>query len=91
MPKIVEEYQYNGAQERIVRLGLTPLFEELRLILTGFVLRVKEERDANGGAAVRKLIDQRFPESWTKAKVIALEHDGAGPALAKQAKGSRYE
>jgi len=25
MPKIVEEYYYNGAKERIARLGLAPI------------------------------------------------------------------
>ena len=64
MPKIVEEYPYNGAKERIARLGLTPTLEELRAILTGFSLRVEEKRDANGGAAVRRLIDERFPKAW---------------------------
>jgi len=33
MAKIVEEYAYNGAKERIARLGLTPVLEELRAIL----------------------------------------------------------
>lgn len=64
MPKIVEEYPYNGAKERIRRLGLTPTLDELRAILTGFSLRVEEKRDANGGAAVRRLIDERFPKAW---------------------------
>lgn len=47
----------------IERLGLTPLIEEIERILTGFDLRVKESKDANGGAAVRKLIDPRFQQS----------------------------
>jgi Restriction endonuclease BglII len=64
MAKIVEEYAYNGAKERIARLGLTPVLEELRAILTGFSLRVEEKRDANGGAAVRRLIDARFSRVW---------------------------
>jgi hypothetical protein len=64
VPKIVEEHSYNGAKERIARLGLEPVLEELRTILTGFALRVEEKRDANGGAAVRRLIDERFPGSW---------------------------
>lgn len=77
MPKIIEEYYYNGAKERIARLGLAPILEDLGTILTKFSLQVEEKRDANGGAAVRRLI------------LIAIEHDGAGPALAKQAKRSR--
>ncbi len=68
MPRIVEEEFYNGARERLDRLGLTPVLDDLRAILTGFDLRVKEERDANGGAAVRRLIDQRFTARWTKAQ-----------------------
>ena len=64
MPKIVEEYYYNGAKERIARLGLAPILEDLRMILTRFSLQVEEKRDANGGAAVRRLIDGRFPKVW---------------------------
>jgi len=68
MPMIVEEVAYNGADERIRRLGPVPLIEELRRALTSFKLLVKEERDANGGAAVRKLIDRQFEATrgWTK-------------------------
>jgi len=60
MPKIVEEVYYNGARERIERLGLSKLVEEIKSIISGFELRVREQVDANGGAAVRKLIDARF-------------------------------
>jgi hypothetical protein len=63
LPHIHEEQPYNGALERINRLGLTPLLDELRHILTGFTLRVYEEKDANGGAAVRRMIDARFREA----------------------------
>ena len=87
MPAIVEEHPYNGANERITRLGLTPILEELRTILTGFSLRVEEKRDANGGAAVRRLMAARADD--LPILLIAIEHDGAGPALAKQAKRPR--
>lgn len=68
MPRIVEEVFYDGARERIERLGLTPLVDEVRTIVTGFTLLVKESIDANGGAAVRKMIDPRFEAvgGWTK-------------------------
>ncbi len=68
MPKITEQRPFNGALERIERLGLTPLWEELRGVLTGFALRVEERRDANGGAAIRKMIDSQFETvgGWTK-------------------------
>jgi len=60
MPQIVEEVYYDGAKERIARLGLTPLVDEVKSALTSFRLLVKEQVDANGGAAVRKLIDLQF-------------------------------
>ena len=82
MPKITEEIPYNGAIEKVTRLGLTTLLEEVRGIATGFELLVKEETDSNGGAAVRKLIDAQFERAtgwtkkqsgdvdWTKCKII---------------------
>lgn len=44
---------------------------ELRRIITRFPLLVKEERDANGGAAVRKMIDAEFVRAtgWRKKQV----------------------
>jgi len=68
VPRITEEQSYNGVLERVTRLGLEPLLHELRDILIGFTLQVEERRDANGGAAVRKLIDKQFEHAkgWTK-------------------------
>jgi len=68
VPRITEEQPYNGVLERVTRLGLEPLLHELRAILIGFTLPVEERRDANGGAAVRKLIDKQFEraQGWTK-------------------------
>src|SRR5262245_27183483 len=81
MPRIAEQEFFDGSAERLDRLGLTPLWEELQTILTGFDLRLVEPRDANGGAAVRELLDLRFREcggwqnkqtggiDWTKCHV----------------------
>ena len=70
MPKIAEEdlISHGGATEKIKRLGLTPLFDELINILTGFTLLVKEKKDANGGKALRQKLDDRFREKggWTQ-------------------------
>ncbi len=68
MPKITERIYFNGTEERLDRLGLRPLWDEVEGILTHFQLLVKEERDANGGAAVRKIIDRRFEAAngWKK-------------------------
>lgn len=60
MPSIVEEVYYDGASERVERLGLKPLLDELKTIVSDFQLLVEERRDANGGAAVRKMLDSRF-------------------------------
>ena len=82
MAKLTEEFHYNRAQEKLKRLSLSALVEEVKSIATGFDLRVKEEKDANGGAAVRKLIDEQFEKArgwtkkqtgyvdWTKCKVV---------------------
>jgi hypothetical protein len=68
MPRIAEEVYYDGARERIARLGLSALIDEIKTIASGFTLLVREEVDANGGAAVRKLIDEAFEKcsGWTK-------------------------
>jgi len=82
MPRIANSHSYGGAEVRIQRLGLTPLWEELQMILTGFRLLVLEEQDKNGGAAVRKLIDEQFTKAggwekkqtgdvdWTKCRTV---------------------
>jgi len=82
MPKIVEEKAYNGVEAKIARLGLGALQEEIRSIITGFALLVEEQVDANGGAALRKMLDGRFSSvngwqkgssgtaDWTKSKII---------------------
>ena len=82
MPRIVEELPYNGVLQRIERLGLAPIVEELRDIIQGFTLEIEERRDANGGAAVRKRLDARFAAAdgwikkqtgdvdWTKCRIV---------------------
>jgi len=82
MPHIVERKNYDGALERIRRLGLSSLWEEIETILTSFRLLIVEERDANGGAAVRDLLDAAFflaggwsklvsgGVDWTKCKTV---------------------
>ena len=68
MPAISSREVYGGADARIERLGLRPLLEEIEQIITRFDLRVKESKNANGGKAVRELIDPRFEAAggWAK-------------------------
>ena len=82
MPRIVERRIYNGALERIQRLGLSSLWQEIETTVTTFRLLITEERDANGGAAVRDLLDSAFLKAggwknlvsggidWTKCKTV---------------------
>lgn len=58
MPRIAEEVYYDGARERIDRLGIAPLIEEIKAIVSGFKLLVKEKKDANGRG--RRPEDARF-------------------------------
>jgi len=72
MPQIVEEVYYDGVRERIGRLGLTPLVDEIKCALTGFQLLVKEQVHANNRAAVRMLLHAQFDRlgGWTKASAV---------------------
>lgn len=71
MPRIAARHPYNGAEERIERLGLRPLWNELEGVLTGFRLLVKETRNANGGAVVREMLDRQFERAggWTNKQI----------------------
>jgi hypothetical protein len=63
VPLITDELPFGGAMEKIGRLGLGPLYSELRGIITGFALLVLEEKTrkgANGAAEVREMFDAAF-------------------------------
>ena len=66
--KITDIRFYGGSRERITKLGLADLFIELQEILLDTKIYVLEEKDANGGAEVRKLIDISIEsrEDWVK-------------------------
>ncbi len=68
MPRIVDERPYGGIHEKVARLGLGPLISEIRSIVTGFTLSIDERIDANGAAAMRKMIDASFKAAggWTQ-------------------------
>ena len=82
MPKLAPEVGYNGAYTKIDRLGLHALVQEVRDVLTSFRLEVLEEKEANGGASVRELVDAAFVAKggwtntatgdvdWRKCKVV---------------------
>lgn len=70
MPTIQARRAYDGAEERIERLGLRPLWEELLEVLNGWELLIEEKKHANGAAAVRQILDSRFEAAggWTTFK-----------------------
>jgi len=69
--KITKIRYYNGAREKICRLGLAGLFLEVQDILLSLDVRLKEEKDANGGAELRKMIDAKFRERGDWRKIAA--------------------
>jgi hypothetical protein len=60
VPVITAVVCYNAVMEKVDRLGLWTVLDEIGRILTNFDLRVLERRNSNGGAVVRKLLDGRF-------------------------------
>ncbi len=68
MPKIASRCQFDGAEARIERLCLRPLWAELEKVLTDWTLLIEERKDSNGGASVRSSIDDRFAlaTGWKK-------------------------
>jgi len=66
---------YDGARERACRLGLADLLLELQDVLLSVDVRLKEERDANGAATLRKLIDAEFEArgGWEKTSAGGVD------------------
>lgn len=66
--KITEIKYYDGAQNKVSRLGMSSLFLELLEILFSTKIFLLEEKYANGAAALRKRIDESFNNSggWNK-------------------------
>ena len=61
MPKIIDIKAYDGFDRRVVRLGLSPIIDEMKALLTDFDLRISEDkRNDNGAAIIRETLDARF-------------------------------
>ena len=67
MTRIVKEEYFDGAKEKIERLGLWPLIDEIKSAITSFRLELKKEIHGNGSAALRELINGvlRDVGDWT--------------------------
>ena len=75
MPYVEERFFFNGSEQRIARLGLQPLWEELEEALAGFELRVEERRDSNSAGEVRALFDKGFQnlQGWSKKQTGGVD------------------
>jgi len=73
--KITQIKFYGGSRDKIARLGLAHLFLELLEILMHTRILLKEEKDANGAAAVRKAIDDAFVKAgeWENTKTGGVD------------------
>jgi hypothetical protein len=66
--KITGVRYYDGARQRLGRLGMAGLYLELQEIILNTEIVLLEEKDANGAAHLRKALDDEFDkrEDWTK-------------------------
>ncbi len=75
MAKIKSVKAYDGAENKIQRLGLQPLVEELKALVEATTIRLLERKregseSFNGAAAIRELLDATFQatKTWESKK-----------------------
>jgi hypothetical protein len=75
MARIVHEKAFDGAEALIQRLGLDELLNEVRTLITGFELLVKEERDSNGSGKLRAMLGARFKaaDGWVQRRTGGVD------------------
>lgn len=73
--KVTAIKYYDGAQKKLARLGMSSLFYEVLDILFATDIRLEESKDANGGAAVRKALDEGFEKAggWKLTKTGGID------------------
>lgn len=85
MPRLKDVRAFDGAENKIKRLGLGHVWNEVRAVLTGFHLEVEARFPANDAAVLVEVLNRRFAmtEGWARRKVggrlwvKALVVDGA--------------
>ncbi|MEI2762052.1 hypothetical protein [Methanothrix soehngenii] len=67
--KITALKYYSGAKQKVCRLGLSSLFLEVQDIILNTKINIKDEKNGNGSAFVRKAIDSEFEKAgdWVKS------------------------
>ena len=73
--KITNIKFYDGAREKVCRLGLSHLFLELQEIIFASEIHLLPEKDANGAAYVREQLDAQFSrlQGWDKTASGGLD------------------
>lgn len=74
MPTIASLKTFNGTETKLNRLGLRPLWEELKEILTGFHLNIQERLHANSAVHTRHVLEHRFEmvTGWSRRRTGEL-------------------
>ncbi len=75
MPILTDSRDYNGFLAKVQRLGLDRLVDDIEAAVTGFRLRVLEERHANGTRQIRQQIDDQIEalDGWRKLTVGGVD------------------
>jgi hypothetical protein len=75
MPLLTSVVDINGVAQKLERLGLRRLSDEVASILQGFKLIVEEKKHANGTKELRQSIDDGFMRTggWTKVVVGGVD------------------
>jgi hypothetical protein len=60
MPNVAEHIFFGGAQQKLDRLGMKGLWNELEDVLTGFRARLSKHDNRDAGIVLRRLLDNRF-------------------------------
>jgi len=59
MPNLAERMFFGGAEEKLDRLGLKGIWNELENVLTGFQARLNKHDSRDAGIVLRRLLDNQ--------------------------------
>ena len=73
--KITKIRFYDGARDKVCRLGLADLFLEVQELIFSTVISLEEKVEANGAAAIREALDKSFgkADGWKQTKAGGVD------------------
>jgi hypothetical protein len=73
--KITNIRYYDGAREKVCRLGLADLFLEVQQIIFETSISLLEENEANGAAVIREALDKSFDKTkiWKQTRTGGVD------------------